>query len=740
MTFQDNNGNSLELSGSFAITKQAVSFFNMSIRGDVSINFEVDNNSANRKTLGYYGPQMNSQVAFTKQAFNRMIDGNVLDSGYIVIQDETENILNCFYVSGNSNWVQLVRGLITELDFTGVTNGIDYVKWIVGQTISDQAAVTDGIIFPLADWNYNNKRGNALISASTSLYYSANRLKDARHDGNTFPMIEFYPCFYLSTLMSEIFKQNGLKLAGNIIDDPIYKSLIVTPHNGLMKRTVTLSNIYATGSGQVYVAPIPLVAIYNSFTETQDIDNLFANSRYTANKKTGVIITLKCVSAGAGLLFPFVYKNGIQYVRGADYSPLSSQIFDVIGVKPGDYLEIYTTCNTNFPVPGSGTLQLDIKIEEAESIGANDYVGPKDFLPSLQSIDVIKFAFSYFGCSVYFNEFSKTITANIIEKINTSSAADWSEYYLSNRNEYTVSQAKNNFILYNENSSDSNVVAYNLKHTVKYGSGNIQTGNTLKDQNTIVTFPFSASFFDSGLFSSVPLSNVPLVNLVDSTAVIFTIITNSGAGISQFTVTDSSVFKIGEVLRVTNSAEYSLGYFIVYSVSSTTTIQCYFPFYASDTGIIWKQEVKYNEVGPKILSVNNSPVTDFSISGVTSTTIVTDGAADTVLSNIPITVFSKKVLNIGIDNWKNNLAIDNPDSGGFTDPTIKELYFNKIGRFFQNPNVRAQMLIPNSVFQGFDFSNFIYLRTEKLTGYFFVDSIVNYQNSNTPVEVNLYML
>ena len=101
MTFQDDNGNSIDVTGDFALTKQAMSFFDFSIKGDVSINFEIDNNSATRKTLGYYGPQMNSQVAWTKQVFSRMIDGNVLDRGYIVIQDETIERLNCFYVSGN---------------------------------------------------------------------------------------------------------------------------------------------------------------------------------------------------------------------------------------------------------------------------------------------------------------------------------------------------------------------------------------------------------------------------------------------------------------------------------------------------------------------------------------------------------------------------------------------------------------------------------------------------------------
>ena len=107
---------------------------------------------------------------------------------------------------------------------------------------------------------------------------------------------------------------------------------------------------------------------------------------------------------------------------------------------------------------------------------------------------------------------------------------------------------------------------------------------------------------------------------------------------------------------------------------------------------------------------------------------------------MPYGTFSKQQINYPIDQWKNNLAIDNPDSGGFVDPTIKELYFNKISRFLQNPNIRARFILPESLYQRFQFDQFIYIKTERLTGYFFVDSIVNYVDSNTPCEINLYML
>ncbi len=112
----------------------------------------------------------------------------------------------------------------------------------------------------------------------------------------------------------------------------------------------------------------------------------------------------------------------------------------------------------------------------------------------------------------------------------------------------------------------------------------------------------------------------------------------------------------------------------------------------------------------------------------------------TTISSLHYSVFTAGKSGFNIDNYSANLAVDNPNISGYTNPTTKQVYFGSISKFLQNPDVRAKMIIPESVYREFNFENLIYIKSEKLTGYFFVRSIVNYVDGNTPCEVNLNML
>lgn len=727
MTFRDDNGNELEFGGEFAMTKQAVSFFNGAIKGDVSINFTVDNNSVNRKILNYYGPQMTSQVAFTKQAFNRVRNGNILDRGYIVIQDEEEGKLNCFYVSGNSNWVQKFKGLITDLSWPldKTTSGkYKFYKTLSYTDINNSD--TEGIIFPLVDWSYNLKKGFT--------YYFMSYLVDnvADYFGNGFT--DFYPCLYYHSLIYQISNETGVKFSGNLFTDPIYRSLVIPPKNGYLKGN-SFTNITAIGSSQGGFAAGTYFK-YSSFTETQDPENLFNNNIYTQNKYSSVNFTVSLIATTASSVRLEIFKNGVLYQGPSQALVVGDKwtFFYSVGL-PGDYFEVYAR---NMGA-GTQSITLNLEISVPKLLILNDIVNPNNFLPSLKMDEVIKFLFYYFGCSVYYDEFSKTITATIVENIKTESAFDWSEYYLSHRSEYTVNQAKNNYIRFKEG-IDTDIKNYNKDHIVNFGDGNITTGNTLKEEIDLYEFPFipsSGGVSKNGIYHT----NIPLINFVDEPGIPFTAMASVATPYSSVSYTislTSSDWKQGEVVRITDANGFNRGYFTVVS-GSTTSVTIIDSFSSTGSGIIYRQKATFIDAGPRLLSVKPlTNVSDFSSSS--SYTIINESFAFTSETTATAAIFTKQRISDAIDQWSNNLAIDNPDSGGFTDPTIKQLYFNKISKFLQNPNIRAKMLLPEAVYQSFVFDQFIYLRTENLTGYFFVDSIVNYVDGNTPVEVNLYML
>lgn len=710
MTFQDDNGNQLISKGTFAMTKQAVSFFKFQIKGDVSINFNIDNNSQNRKTLGYYGPQMNQQVAWTKQAFNRLDeDGNKIDRGYVVIQDEDGPNLDCFYVSGNSNWVQLLNGLITSLRYP------DEYSVIYGSNPTPpyfDATKIDGVIFPYVDWCFNLNRGIALDALS--------RFVDTRHDDENSFFSSLYPCLYLHSLLDVITINTGVKFTGDVLNNTLYRSIVITPTNGLMKRSFE-ENIYATGSVAV-IAAAPDVVM--PLTKVSGPDGLISSGVYTVNSSGQLKISITVISAAGAVT---LYKNGVASLGTSSTREL------IVNVVKGDVFQAFTSSSSTETVIGKVTFS------KFQNVQQGSYVNPTNFLPKLKCIDIVKFIINYFGCSVYFNDVSKTISINQIENFKKEDALDWSNYYVSHRSEYTVNQAQNNYMRFAAaNDADSKLLKYNQDNKVGYGEGNIKTGNTLKNEIDLIKFDFQPSI--SGIAKNgFYCASVPLVNLVnDGDPIAFTGGAISSAYINEYVVPDATIFASGEVISITNSDGTLRGYY--YSIPYTATKVRVLEdgnAPATATGFIRRQSINYNEVGPRFLAVRpNTPINYFS----TSQAIQYGVLPTDIISTFSYASFVKQKTGYPIDQWRLNCAIENPPDVSYIDPSVMETSFNKISSFLQNPDTRVQLLLPKSEYKNYDFSKFIYLKTEKLTGYFFPDSLVNYQGPTVPVEGNFYML
>lgn len=728
MTFRDNNGRELLFDGDFAITKQAVSIFNGSIKGDVSITFQVDNNSINREILNYKGPMMTSQVAFQKQFFNRIRNGNFLDSGYIVIQEEDGPYLKCFYMSGNSNWIQLLQGLITELDYTSKTNNKDYVKQF---SSSSFVTSSEGITFPFIDWCFNKKKGdNQYKRAPTTAICLVDVTGDVLH-----PLIQFYPCFYLHSLVNEIFSQNGIKKDGNIFQDGLYESLAITPSEGLITRDNFLK-VFISGSSQAYPEGVAFFT-YVKITElklTNGPEMMWddVSKSFIPDRKCGLKVSMTIKSGTASQYSVWLRKNGVRTVgliftsEGVKRSipqtlpTLSTDIWDLV-------MEI-----GNFQPAFNAT--VDVEFEIPEVILGDDYINPGDFLPSLKSIDIVKFMVNVFGCAVYFDSISKSITITIIEKLKLEDAYDWSKYYVSHSSQY-IDNAAHNFISWTE-SEDSTIAKYNREHTLNFADGDLVTDNSLLEQKKICDFPFAASSASLG-FNGIYCLDIPLINLIDDgDPILFTSVEYFSDFRSRFVTGLPGVIKSNEVVRITDGDGLNIGYYYGALFGARLTYEAIaFQFIETFTGKIYRQRISYQKISPRIVSVKpNTPITEYS-----SQTAIFE-AESQLNNNFDYAVFTKSLTGFPIDQWKNNLAIDNPDIDNFTDPTIKELYFNKISRFIKNPKIRAVMRLPDSVYQKFKFDQFIYLKTENLTGYFFVDIMPNYVDGDTPHEVIFYML
>lgn len=738
MTFEGENG-VLDFDGDFAITKRAVSFFNSKIQGDFSINFEVANNSINRQVLGYDGPQMLNQVAFTRQPFTLMRNGNPFSKGYIVIQTDTGPTLTCYFISGNSNWINLLQGLITELDYSGVTNAVNYITQLTSTNIQALRSATSGIIFPMVDWCYDLRKGDNSWFADDLLDVSG----DATH---TF--LEWYPCFYLHSLVSEIMKQNGLKISGSVLDNKIYQTMVLTPVNGEIKR----KQIYkiTTGYGTAQSNATGSEVQYTNLTEAADPYELLSSGTFTMPQSAKVNITLNVTqfsAAGATQALIRLKKNGVtQTTLTADTAAVDnpSTVFEASGVT-GDIFQVFFV---RVGGAGSVTVTLNLKFDIPTTITFNDYIDPANFLPALTSLEIIKFIINYFGCSVYFDEYSNTLSVNQIEKFKAEDAADWSEYLDMSapiKTVYTIDGAANNYMRLAV-SEDTEIKSYNKANTIKYGEGNIQTGNTLKDKADILKIPFAASEF--GLSENESwLSNIPLIKLSDGGDPILFISTSddgTGQALLQWD-TDIDSLITGQVCRIVDDSRGDLGMWVCEGSAMLGPGQAEAAFYgfnysgATSTGRIYVQQFEVNQIQPRILIVK--PSTEIGDFGVDVEYLLHSPIGSTTgYTSTAFAYFARPSIGEPIDSDTGNLAFDNPDLDGYTRPTQKQLSFGKISNMIGNPAHNVQMLLPESVYHAWQFAGFITLKTKDLTGYFWVDSINQYRDGDTKVEVKLLML
>ncbi len=741
MIFTDNDGNTIEYRGEFALTKQAVSFFSGTIKGDVSITFTIDNNSQNRKTLGYYGAMVLNNIAFTKQAFNRIRNGVILDRGYLVIQEADDDSIRCFYVTGNANWFQKLQGLITELNYDKYS-----VPW-TAETISARSSESSGVIFPMVDyWANGNRASNDFV-----LWMPSDWQTDTP---NAFP--ELYPAFYLKDLVTELLVQiDNIKLQGNILNDALYNSLVVGTNKPAIKRVKTVNDVIFSVSGsnsQAYVSGV--AAKFTNFTiaDTTDLSGLFVSGTYTANKKTGLYIEMKLVGITPSTTdYPMIYKNGAQaYAWNQNMG--KGGVSAIIRVEPGDTVELWFLRSTS-----TNTSVKYFAIIENEWVWPSDWANPKEFMPPIACIDIIKFIVNFFGCTAYFNEISRVLTITIIEKLKKEDAIDLSDSYLGNAEGYT-DVSRNNYLRWTQTEADSTIVKYNNSHEAKFADGNIETSGNVKEKKDIAVYPFNAFKSDKS-YKNMVLANVPLIKLADGGSYLYDSI-NVTATVNIVETESNQLIQANvypEYIKIIDNGE-DRGYFMTAFRSSLSPTSAFRAITQVNEGLtdgqVVLQSYSANELFV-ILSVVNKSMIDFSdVSSVrlydethkVKSTVISgssktpDATKSVTLTSVPYAVFTKMIFNKPIDQVKNNLAIDNPGLLNYTDPTIKELFFNKISNFFQHPKIPATLLIGEAFFNSFKFDTFIYLNTKGLTGYFLIESLDNYVDASTPINVNLYML
>lgn len=741
-SFVNDDGEYLDYTGpDVGITKQVANFFDFKIKGDISSTLKIDNNSQNRKALGYYGAQQINSPAYSKVPFSMVRDGNIISRGFIVINDSDDRNISCFYISGNTNWFQSFQFNIKETDF-------DDRFTVLSSAIDGRKSATEGIIFPLVDWWAQGSR------RSTS-YLKINQAPSPE-DG---PIItDVHPCIFLHTIVSEVGKYSGVNIAGDLITDALYKKIIITPDGpDTFVPDVIVERSYAriqngpfgsAGAGLYDYTLDPQLVRLNTVVEGQgqlDTSIYAFYAPYTGTYRVDVDFWVNNVDTYSfqawlnGSLFAVLFNQAVSTRNQVGTA--------FINLVKGDRLQFYVnnTAAANYRLDyltEQKYTNVSIKLEKLGSIAPNAnlssyvpseraaYVIPNSIVPDMKAIDLIKFLAMYFSCVVTYDEYANTIYLNQIKNFRKEDAEDWSDYFVSASTNYKTGVARLNYIQTAEG-TEKDIVAYNAQSLVKYGGGTIETDFDSKEEKTVYEIPFSGSWDERNKsYSKVFMPYINFYDIEYGQSVAYSAVASAG-GLARFTATFDEPIKDTDVFYVKSTSGLYSGFAMLSSATTTTTDPILFIDYISnDSGTITRCTASKVSGPNRMLICESRPIAE--IGGVSVATYLISTLVSTI-TTVPVAWFDKPVLLLPIDSYHDSLAIDSTNKSN----TIAERYYGPIKKVFNNPKVDAEFNLPLAKFSSFEFTKFVRIETKDLTGYFLVQKIENYRDALTPVKTEL---
>jgi hypothetical protein len=256
----------------------------------------------------------------------------------------------------------------------------------------------------------------------------------------------------------------------------------------------------------------------------------------------------------------------------------------------------------------------------------NNLISIQDIAPQMKAIEIIKYVIFKFGCVASFDEFTQTLTLNIVDKFKKEDAEDWSEYIVDYKIQYNQNQ--NNYIRVAE-AQEEEIQLFNLDNQDNlFGELNIEAQK--QDGSTVDLYsdPFAPVKDDVG---TTPINwHTPFVQfyeLQDGEPIPYTSVADDGSGNANFfgisNLATSEIYSSGDglVFRVEDDNGTYTGYHIAQSAGGDQILS-YCLFDTDSTGTMYIQNISYVSNGPRILvCAPNLGVTNFMASNVNSFTI-----------------------------------------------------------------------------------------------------------------------
>lgn len=720
---QNSDGDTIEIPNDVYLTKGLISFFDFSVKGEYSTDFEIPNDSQIRKALGYYS--LNQSDRITKKSFSFYVDGNKVSSGLLYIRSVSD-VFDLFYIGGNANWLNLIQGSIKDLDLS------EYDLIINAVTINDRKTATDGIIFPVIDWAYNNKKIDNTFYAKTIL--------GVGQDG----YFDFYPCMHVHTIVKKILITYGLKFGGNLKDDPVFNDLVITPEDIAYESYTSGVNQYSEES-MTYDDPSLSFILENNDLKKMPMDsggNLFDDVRNRLVMDQDYTKLRIDFGIAINEYEPFLngqvhlYKNGVS-IKSKIPTVLTVWLEDSVVVSgvAGDYFELWFENQTVTPKryrEGYVTINL---INDVNVFSSN-------IIPNISQFEFIQYVATRFNCLLDYEPGSKTVVFTKLDSILKQDAQDLSESLLTLSQIPSSGYAKNNYLRTVESEE---LIGYKTEE-LAFGDKLITSDGDGYSDVFVTPFRPSESFINQNL--EWLMTSIPLIRLEDSgQGFTFGAVANSIAfpGKASFELDAPLTSNIdGYVVRVETNAgetnEYN-GFFVVDSGSATLELVGGVDYIGNSSGTIYLQRIVFQKGSRELIVVRDIEVNDINTGSHVYGDInikMKDTNGTYPQATIAWAYFAKPNISTDLDNYK--VGLNYGSVLNTANIPFSELYHRTLVKIVQGPKAKATFMLSQSQYLNLSLSQFVYLKTKDAQGYYLIANIDGYRDQYTPVEADLILI
>lgn len=699
------NGEYLDFRGDIEIENKIKLFEDIETAdGDLSFEFEINLTSENLRILQIPLPDSVSKIVYQNiECIVQNDSGVTINNGSLRIERIIGYVAMCSFLGGNSNWFAMLTGDMTELRLS---------QYDIDQNATNIQAswsATDGIVFPFLD----------LGGLVTRSYHNV-KTED------------FVGSFYLHTLFKEVMQQAGLKISGDLIEDSLFNQIVILA-NTRNKNDISERGVFIGKTSPQSIGASPELVTFTDDTNTPYYGSaLYSSSRYTADVKLNGVADVSLLW-GVGAKRMMIYQNGVEIFSKTGIDSDAPIIFDVfVEMEQGDYIEVFAERIAPVDIISGSFKFTPLFIYKTRG---------NSTVPLWTKTQFVSNVLRAFNVIPSYNQFTKTVTLDIFDKIKSKPSIDLSEYLSVNEIDYVdfiSSYGKVNNFTYQEG-SDENLKQYNITSFVKYGSGQISADNYFADESAdVIEMDFSSpiSYVNSAFDAS--LERINFVELREFLERSMGSVTDSG-GIPEFHVTDADqYFKANDLVRIFSEDldDYN-GDFVVTSVTSSVVVVRGLGYTSSTTGTIIKlvHAVTSDDNVYWMVNIPLRPASD--IIGHESAYL-----DQTLLTEWTLAFFNLLRLGRAIETeYKQGLSFGDVDDPLSFQKTLIDKYWQQFSRILNDPiKLITVGNLPWKVYNSIDFLRPITIRTLETSNLYYVNRIVGYKDSSVGCEVDLIKL